>query len=274
MATCSCHAHAAPRLHVHRELDPTRTTSIRRRLERRSNSLWRQLRGEARERLDAMDHPLTEDQRREYVRWFERRAFELLLEASPQQDAEDISAPDWMRGPVDEAIEKGAERGASFVEAAGVALGIGAAAILLRDGGRERIAEMRRRIVEETAGVIGATRQQVQRDLRDSPTKTAAMGAVSDRMRKVGESRMRLIARTEIVRGANKGAMAVYEYAETDEIGVQAEMVNWVTAGDERVCDECESLAAGGPYKRSEAENMLPAHANCRCMLVPVIRKG
>lgn len=264
--TCNCS------LHVHRQLDPTRTTSIRRRLERRSNALWQELRGEARQRLDSMPHPLTEDQNRAFMRWFERRAYELLLEASPDQDPEEISPPSWMRGPVDEAFEKGAESGLSLVEAAGVALGVTAAAILLREGGRNRRAEMYRRIAEETAGAISATRQQVQRTLRDSGTKTEALSGVADRMRKTGQHRMRLLARTEIVRGNNKGRMAVYEYAEMDEVGIQAEMVNWVTAGDGLVCDECEAMAEGGPYKRSSVENSLPLHPNCRCALLPVMR--
>lgn len=258
---------------THQQLDPTRTTAIRRRLEQRSNALWRQLRGEARDRLTQYDHPLSEQQRSEFTRWFERRAYQLLLEASPNQDATDIQPPEWMRGPLDESFEKGAEAGVGALEQVGVALGaIAAADILRRREGTERRSEMRRRVVEETAGAISATRQEVQRSVRVAGTQQEAIAGVSERIQKTGEHRLRLIARTEIVRGNNKGRMAVYEYADMDAVGVQAEMVNWVTAGDQKVCQECEDLAAGSPYKRSEAENMLPAHTNCRCALLPVAR--
>ena len=43
------------------------------------------------------------------------------------------------------------------------------------------------------------------------------------------------------------------------------EFVNVLTAGDDKVCQECEDLAAGGPYSLEEAQGRLPAHVNCRC---------
>jgi hypothetical protein len=50
-----------------------------------------------------------------------------------------------------------------------------------------------------------------------------------------------------------------------------AEEVNVQTAGDDRVCDECDELAADGPYSLDEADDLIPAHPNCRCALVPVL---
>jgi hypothetical protein len=41
------------------------------------------------------------------------------------------------------------------------------------------------------------------------------------------------------------------------------------TAGDDRVCIECEDAAIDGPYDLDEAEDLLPLHPNCRCALVP-----
>jgi hypothetical protein len=50
-----------------------------------------------------------------------------------------------------------------------------------------------------------------------------------------------------------------------------AEEVNVQTAGDDRVCDECDELAADGPYSLDEADDLIPAHPNCRCALVPAL---
>lgn len=47
------------------------------------------------------------------------------------------------------------------------------------------------------------------------------------------------------------------------------ELVNVQTAGDDRVCDICDNIAASGPYTIEVARAMIPHHPNCRCTLVP-----
>jgi len=42
-------------------------------------------------------------------------------------------------------------------------------------------------------------------------------------------------------------------------------LVNVITAGDNRVCQECEDIAADGPYTIAEARALIPAHPSCRC---------
>lgn len=44
--------------------------------------------------------------------------------------------------------------------------------------------------------------------------------------------------------------------------------VEWITAGDERVCDTCLANEAGNPYSLYGAPR-LPAHPRCRCVLAP-----
>jgi hypothetical protein len=51
----------------------------------------------------------------------------------------------------------------------------------------------------------------------------------------------------------------------------EEEQVNVQTAGDDRVCDECNDIADAGPYTLDEADFLIPAHPNCRCSLVPVL---
>jgi len=41
------------------------------------------------------------------------------------------------------------------------------------------------------------------------------------------------------------------------------------TAGDDMVCEACQAIADGGPYDLDEARRLIPAHEDCRCVLIP-----
>lgn len=47
------------------------------------------------------------------------------------------------------------------------------------------------------------------------------------------------------------------------------EVMGVLTAGDDLVCDECESIAEDSPYSIDDIQNLLPAHPNCRCAIYP-----
>jgi hypothetical protein len=47
------------------------------------------------------------------------------------------------------------------------------------------------------------------------------------------------------------------------------DVVEVVTAGDDRVCEECQDISDNGPYSLDEAMGLIPAHPNCRCEVVP-----
>jgi len=42
-----------------------------------------------------------------------------------------------------------------------------------------------------------------------------------------------------------------------------------LTAGDDKVCDDCNEIAAQAPYTIDKARDLIPAHPNCRCAFVP-----
>jgi hypothetical protein len=58
-------------------------------------------------------------------------------------------------------------------------------------------------------------------------------------------------------------AMKVIEKVE------QETLVNILTAGDDKVCEECQDIAADGPYDLDTARGLIPAHPNCRCAFIP-----
>jgi hypothetical protein len=58
--------------------------------------------------------------------------------------------------------------------------------------------------------------------------------------------------------GLSQGALNLYASEGVDSI-------DWVTAGDARVCPRCDANEANGPYAPSQFPSM-PDHARCRCV--------
>jgi hypothetical protein len=65
--------------------------------------------------------------------------------------------------------------------------------------------------------------------------------------------------------GFAKRALEVIEAAEEEE----EVLVSVLTAGDDKVCQDCEDIAADGPYEIGQARGLIPAHPNCRCAFIP-----
>lgn len=69
---------------------------------------------------------------------------------------------------------------------------------------------------------------------------------------------------------AQEFAMRALEIvAEIEEEQEKQTLVNVLTAGDDKVCQTCEDIAADGPYELDEARGLIPAHPNCRCAFIP-----
>jgi SPP1 gp7 family putative phage head morphogenesis protein len=62
---------------------------------------------------------------------------------------------------------------------------------------------------------------------------------------------------------------AIQEYRNWGAEGVYV-MAEWVTAGDDRVCEKCHELE-GKRFTLDEIESMIPFHPRCRCIAMPVL---
>jgi SPP1 gp7 family putative phage head morphogenesis protein len=82
--------------------------------------------------------------------------------------------------------------------------------------------------------------------------------------------RAEMIARTEIIRAHH--IATIQEYRNWRVVGVRVR-AEWTTAGDDRVCSRCSSME-GKTFTLEEAEPLLPAHPNCRCIMLPAIIEG
>lgn len=81
--------------------------------------------------------------------------------------------------------------------------------------------------------------------------------------------RAEMLARTEIIRTHHQAMIEEYRAWAVEEVTVKAE---WATAGDNRVCPECEDKE-GKIYTLDEIQELIPFHPLCRCMALPVDTK-
>lgn len=81
----------------------------------------------------------------------------------------------------------------------------------------------------------------------------------------IEKKRALTLARTEIIHAHAEGQLDSLERLGVEELEIQVE---WMTAGDSRVCPLCQELA-GTTYTIQEARGKLPKHPNCRCAWVP-----
>lgn len=82
------------------------------------------------------------------------------------------------------------------------------------------------------------------------------------------ERRAKILARTEVIRAHHQAHIQEYRNMEVAGVSVVAE---WLTAGDSRVCPQCQEIAMAQQYYTvDEVTDMIPVHPQCRCTTVPV----
>lgn len=89
---------------------------------------------------------------------------------------------------------------------------------------------------------------------------------INDRIEKIGKVRARHLARTEVVRAHHIATIERYRDIGINEVEADVE---FVTAGDEKVCPECSSLS-GKVFKLDDILFLIPVHPNCRCSTRPI----
>lgn len=124
--------------------------------------------------------------------------------------------------------------------------------------------------------VTGADLTDAQADMTAAATLTTAIAATAKRAGRVLAGTADTDAATDTVRAGDDLKLAV-DVAVSAAYGLGLlnayhaagrRSVDWVTAGDGRVCQACEDAEAGSPYPLL-AVPRLPQHPNCRCCLAP-----
>lgn len=136
----------------------------------------------------------------------------------------------------------------------------------------ERIESIFTRVFSDLKGVTEVMDRQISRQLSlglaegKGPYEIARL--LNNRVDKIGITRARLIARTEIVRTHNVAAMNEFERLES--IVGEEILVQWWTALDERVRSSHEDRH-GKIYKKKKARGLI-GEPNCRCALLPYMK--
>lgn len=129
----------------------------------------------------------------------------------------------------------------------------------------------------ELKGITDAMSQQVGRTLAEGlaqgkgPREIAKL--IAERVDKIGITRARLIARTEVIRAHAEATLNRYQ-----QFGIKGvtALTEFRTAGDDKVCEQCRGLETrdngfgGGVYTLEQARGLIPVHPRCRCVWLPV----
>lgn len=125
--------------------------------------------------------------------------------------------------------------------------------------------------LRDVENVNEATRTQMLRVLADGLTQGKSPDVIARDLNKVldGTAKVRAeaVAKTEIIRAHAEGQLEAFDKLGISHVGAAVE---WTTAGDGKVCNQCKPLQ-GIVLTTKEARGMLPRHIGCRCAWVPAI---
>lgn len=281
-------------LHTHARKDPTRTVTLRRRFESEITARFRRLKklirmaiidergfGDPRRpitNLAQFDFPRSEQKITEFMDWLrqqERRGDVAIL---PVMRRTGLSADAWPNTYIDSAYQAGIRRARVELRNQGVDVPSDDAVNGVAMGFNhpfhvDRVGLIYTRVLSELEGITEEMDKQISRVLAQgmiegrNPLDIARL--MEDRVDKIGISRARLLARTEVIRAHHLANIQEYKNAGIENVQVVAE---FASADDGRVCPECKSLD-GKLYTVKAIESIIPVHPNCRCVAIPRLRE-
>lgn len=286
--------------HAMRSNDPTRTVTIRRRMEGAIVKRFRLLRraiieaiikdkafGELNESLNinrvsrgAFNFPRSDEKVNSFMRWLKtlERSGEINL-VFPETLQPGAVNQAWLNTYIDSAYQQGIRRARQEMNKQGVLFEENAfedsavRASFNNPIHADRLGLIYTRVYSDLTGITEQMDRQISRVLAQgiadgrNPREIARL--LVDRVDKIGITRARTLARTEVIRAHHSANIQEYRNAGIEEVRLVAE---WVTAGDDRVCPLCEPLN-GKLFEINAIENLIPRHPNCRCVAVPVLRE-
>lgn len=285
-------------LHTHlARSDPTRTVTLQRRFEGEVGRRFRDLKGAIREALverdvlglqaprpvamrdknlvppaRAFDFPRSSDKIAAFMEWLDEAQAAEVLDVRQGVPVGRAAEQAWTKTYISAAYAKGVQHAARKMRGEGADVSdrwVDAA--LSRGTHADRAGIAYTRAFQELRGITEAMDQQISRELAQglaeglNPRDIARR--INDRVDRVGITRARMLARTEVINAHAEASLNAYEEAGAEGVDVEAE---WITATDP--CPECEALAADAPYTISEARGLIPRHPNCRCAWAPRLK--
>lgn len=228
-----------------------------------------------------------------FMEWLESQVQHQILEVSNKDRIGQSIDESWQNVFLEDTYKRGVQRAtyemnkAQFPGVQSVEQRGGMQAIMGLPMHADRLGVLYTRAYTDLKGITEAMDQQISRVLtqgmadgdgpRDIARKiNATIGGRGATPGKLGlkdtlgrfipaQRRAEMLARTEIIRAHHQGMMQEYRNYGLEGVVVQAE---FRTAGDDRVCLECEGLE-NTVYTLDEAQNLIPVHPLCRCIMLP-----
>jgi len=286
-----------------RSYDPTRTTTLRNMFAAKMRSAFVSVRRQVVDALIDKDvfglnvnvlpgqfaYPTSSKKIEEFMKWLQELIDQDILKLTTIPQIGESMDRRWTDLYIEDSYKRGVLRARQELRKAGADVPSieqtgGISVSMSTPFHLERVGILFIRTFEDLKGISNAMASQISRVLAqgfingDNPRLIArklnyvisGMGeslGVTDTLGRFipAQRRAEILARTEIIRAHHKGMMQEYKNWRLENVYVQAELS---TAGDDRVCDICAPLD-GKVYTLEEAENLIPLHPLCRCIVIP-----
>jgi SPP1 gp7 family putative phage head morphogenesis protein len=280
-----------------RSIDPTKTTAIRRRFMAEATRRFRELAKLIRQIVvdedafglrapDPLVVPLvvnrgrfefarSSDKVSAFMEWLNQAAAAEILEVRPGTPVSAAGRVPWADTYIETAYQRGIADAGRKLRGAGVKVEDSwIQSAFNRPVHADRAGLIFTRVYGELKGVTDAMDSAISRELAlgiaEGRNPLAIARTLTDRVQKIGITRARVIARTEVIAAHAEATLNAFEEAGVDGVEVESE---FSTAGDSRVCQTCAALE-GRVYTIAESRGVIPVHPNCRCAFLPVIKDG
>jgi len=286
----SAHAHGSGshghRHHLHAATadgrDPTRTKTVRDTYAQRLRGPFGRINAKIRkgivaeDRLDLQAAEVTADISPLPSQFPEREdqqveTFNAWLERQQDQEVLTVIGKDRNRF-LDAGYERGLRQAETLLRDAGVkVVDEPIEATLRRPVHRDTLELLYTRDYSDLEGITAEVSKQANRTLAQGLAQGLSSSDIAnnltDRIDAIGKTRSTTLARTSVIDAHASATLNRYEEMGVDSVTGKAELM---TAGDRRVCAQCQSLE-GTVYTVKEARGVIPVHARCRCAWVPVV---
>lgn len=278
-------------------IDPTRTTNVRSSFQSAFRSRWRDVRGRNREWVAGLSRPYPRQLQARYRDFFTTISHNLVLDPISSQQVQ--RGNHWTANYVRDAYQKGLELArADFANMDAPESVIRDATSFTATHHQDRVANEYQTVYFQTEDHVGYARQEVMDAVRfaleNDKSKTWLTDETNANLRAGVKNQYKANANTAVVRAVNEALVTSFQVAGVTQLGVAIETpantrqnahshgemrvnaageVEWETAGDSKVCDEC--MAIEGEVMRisdvrGSPQFQPPLHPNCRCRLVPL----
>lgn len=278
---CDLTTHAAKRY------DPTQTTTLRQRFEGEAARRFRWIKGQINRAVIEQDgfglkanrgqfeFERSGDKVASFMDWLKQQERLGILEISRGATAVGAGERAWSDVYVRSAYQRGMAQSAAELRRKGADVAPEwVSDAFTRPFHVDRAGLSATRTFEQLRGITDTMSQQISRVLAEGLTQGKGpmdiARSMNERVDKVGITRARMLARTEIINAHADASLNVYEEAGVMGVDAKAE---FVTAQDDAVCSECAALE-GTERPIDEARGVIPLHPNCRCAWVPVIERA